>query len=151
MEAQNTRDKQSIQHLYNTVLPALAEQIHQNITPVLPLFDTFGLERVVDTWTKDPAADAATEVSIENGNVQQVGLRLRLEGFQKPGVETFDLAKDLIFKLEYNSYTVGPDKNTNWLEKFYLQRWDKSDYEEVAARWSEELIEELTQRLEKLT
>lgn len=148
---QPRRDKEAIQHLYNTVLPALAEHIHRNITPILPLFDTFGLERLIDTWTRDPADEADAEVSLEEGNVQQVGLKLRLEGFQKPGIETFDLTKDLIFKLEYNSYTVGPDKITAWLEKPYLQRWEKPEYEEVARRWSEELVEDLTQRLEKLT
>lgn len=148
---QPTRDKQAIQHLYNTILPTLAEQIHQSILPILPLFDNFGLERVIDTWTRDPASDADEVISVEKGNVQQLGLKLRLEGFQKPGVETFDLTKDVLFKLDYSSYTVGPDKNTSWLEKPYLQRWDKEEYKEVASRWSEELIDDLTQRLEKLT
>ncbi len=148
---QPTRDKQAIQHLYNTILPTLAEQIHQSILPILPLFDNFGLERVIDTWTRDPASDADEVISVEKGNVQQLGLKLRLEGFQKPGVETFDLTKDVLFKLDYSSYTVGPDKNTSWLEKSYLQRWDKEEYKEVASRWSEELIDDLTQRLEKLT
>ncbi|SFH21322.1 hypothetical protein [Pontibacter chinhatensis] len=148
---QPTRDKQAIQHLYNTILPALAEQIHQSILPILPLFDSFGLERVIDTWTKDPASDADEVISVEKGNVQQLGLKLRLEGFQKPGVETFDLTKDVLFKLEYSSYTVGPDKNTSWLEKPYLQRWDTQEYKDIASRWSEELIDDLTQRLEKLT
>ncbi|TPE44234.1 hypothetical protein [Pontibacter mangrovi] len=146
-----TRDKQSIQQLYNTILPALAEQIHQSIAPVLPMFDNFTLERVIDTWTRDPsAADTSEVVSVENGNVQQLGLRLRLEGFQKPGVEAFNLAKDLVFKLEYSSYTVGPDKNNVWLEKPYLERWEKTELEDVAGKWSEELVEELTQRLQKL-
>lgn len=148
---QPTRDKQAIQHLYNTILPTLAEQIHQSILPILPLFDNFGLERVIDTWTRDPASDADEVISVEKGNVQQLGLKLRLEGFQKPGVETFDLTKDVLFKLDYSSYNVGPDKNTSWLEKPYLQRWDKEEYKEVASRWSEELIDDLTQRLEKLT
>ncbi|PTX21132.1 hypothetical protein C8N40_102101 [Pontibacter mucosus] len=148
---QPTRDKQALQHLYNTILPTLAEQIHQSILPILPLFDNFGLERVIDTWTRDPASDADEVISVEKGNVQQLGLKLRLEGFQKPGVETFDLTKDVLFKLDYSSYTVGPDKNTSWLEKPYLQRWDKEEYKEVASRWSEELIDDLTQRLEKLT
>ena len=148
---QPTRDKQAIQHLYNTILPALAEQIHQSILPILPLFDNFGLERVIDTWTRDPASDADEVISVEKGNVQQLGLKLRLEGFQKPGVETFDLTKDVLFKLDYSSYAVGPDKNTSWLEKPYLQRWETHEYKDIAGRWSEELIDDLTQRLEKLT
>jgi hypothetical protein len=145
------RDKQAIQHLYNTVLPELAQHIHHNLAAIIPLFDNFNLERMIDTWTKDPAANSATEISIENGNVQQLGLRLRLEGFKKAGTDTFDLAKDLVFKLEPDSYTIGPDKHTSWLEKDYLERWDKATYEMIAGKWSEALIDELTQRLENLT
>lgn len=151
MQERHTRDKQAIQQLYNNTLPELAQQIHQNLAAVIPLFNDFGLERIIDTWTKDPAASSAVEVSIENGNVQQVGLRLRLEGFQRAGAEAFDVTKDLLFRLERNFYTVGPDKNINWLEKEYLQRWDKSEYEQIAGKWSEELIDEITQRLDNLT
>jgi hypothetical protein len=151
MQERHTRDTQAIQQLYNNTLPELAQQIHQNLAAVIPLFNDFGLERIIDTWTKDPAASSAVEVSIENGNVQQVGLRLRLEGFQRAGAEAFDVTKDLLFKLERNFYTVGPDKNINWLEKDYLQRWDKSEYEQIAGKWSEELIDEITQRLDNLT
>ncbi|WP_299823934.1 hypothetical protein [uncultured Pontibacter sp.] len=151
MDAQSTRNKQTIQHLYNTILPALAQHINQNITPVTALFNDFGLERLVDTWTKDPTAAEAEEVSIENGNVQQLGLKLRLEGFKRAGAGAFDLTKDLIFKLERNCYTVGPDKNTNWLEKEYSQRWETSEYETIAARWSEELVDAITERIQSIT
>ncbi|ARS34291.1 hypothetical protein [Pontibacter actiniarum] len=151
MDEQSTRNKQTTLQLYNTVLPAMAEHIHRNITPVLPLFHDFKLERLIDTWTKDPAADPDESVSVENGNVQQLGLKLRLEGFQRAGAEAFDISKDLLFKLEHHSYTVGPNKNDSWLEKEYHQKWEKSEYETIAEKWSEELIEELTQRLEKLS
>ncbi|WP_018478995.1 hypothetical protein [Pontibacter roseus] len=151
MEAQPVRDKQSIQHLYNTILPELAKHIHQNLSAVIPLFHDFHLERIIDTWTKDPDASYGTEVSVENGNVQQVGLRLRLEGFERPGADNFDISKDLLFKLERGSYTVGPDKHNIWLEKEYLQRWEKPEYQEVAGKWIEELIDAITQRLENFT
>ena len=150
MEIEQTRNKQTIQQLYNIVLPALAQYIHRNITPVVPLFDNFVLEQVIDTRTKDPAADAAAEVSVENGNVQQMGLKLRLEGFQRGGMETFDMTKDLVFRLEYNRYTVGPDKDNVWLEREYGQRWTPTEHDMIAERWSEELVDELTQKLENL-
>lgn len=149
MAEENIRDKQSIQELYNNILPELAKQINQNIAPVIPLFENFVLERILDTWTRDPAGDSSEEISVEKGNVQQLGLRLRLEGFNKSGAEPFDITKSLIFKLDYNSYTVGPDKNSNWLEKAYMQRWETSEYESIAGRWSEELIDEIVGRLEK--
>lgn len=150
MQEQPTRNKQSIQQLYEQVLPALAQQVHQSITPVTPLFDNFSLERLIDTWTKDPAADDSDEISVENGNVQQLGLKLRLEGFQRAGVEAFDITKSILFRLERNNYTVGPNPHTLWLEKEYLQRWEQSEYKLVAEKFSEELIDELTQRLEDL-
>ena len=146
----HTRDKESILHLYNKVLPKLAERIYQNLPEVTPLFDDFGLEKVVDTWTKDRNASSEKEISIDNGNVQQVGLKLRLTGFQAAGAQTFDLNKDLIFKLEYSSYEVGPDKNTRWLEKPYLENWTSKEMDEIADRWCEEIIDEITQKLQGL-
>lgn len=147
MEEQTVRDKQAILQLYDTVLPALAQYINQNIAPIIPLFENFVLERLLDTWTKGPGADPDAEISIENGNVQQLGLKLRLEGFNKDGVEPFDIAKDLLFKLENNSYTVGPDKNNSWLEKAYMQRWVKIEFEMIAGKWSDELIDAVMKRL----
>ncbi|RAU82670.1 hypothetical protein DP923_12210 [Pontibacter arcticus] len=149
METRNTRDKQSIQHLINQILPALAQTVHQHIQPVIPMFENFVLEQVVDTWTKDPASDLDDEISIEKGNVQQVGLRLKLESFNKPGAEPFDVTKNMLFKLEYSSYTVGPDKNSPWLEKVYQQRWEKYEYEEIAEQWTEELIDSISAQLVK--
>ena len=147
MQDYTTRNKEAIQQLYNTILPALAQAIHQNLAPVTELFENFVLERVLDTWTKDPAADSDKAISIENGNVQQMGLKLRLEGFNKPGVEPFDITKDLVFKLEYSSYTVGPDKQNTWLEKQYLQKWESSEYGLIAEKWSEEVIDSITLKL----
>ncbi|MBC5772572.1 hypothetical protein H8S95_00720 [Pontibacter sp. KCTC 32443] len=111
------------------------------------MFENFVLERQLYTWTKDPASDNNKEISIENGNVQQLGLRLRLEGFNKGNVEPFDIRKDLLFKLEHNHYTVGPNNDTHWLEKDYLQRWTTSEYEIVAGNWSDELVDEITDKL----
>lgn len=147
MEEQARRTKQTILHLYDQILPVLAQQVNENLIPVIQLFEDFVLERLLDTWTKDPAGDSTEEISLEKGNVQQLGLRLRLEGFNKPGVEPFDITKSLIFRLEYSSYTVGTDKNSNWLEKEYLQRWEKSEYQMIAEKWTEELVEEIMRRL----
>jgi hypothetical protein len=151
MEDRPLRDKKALQQLYNTTLAELARHIHQHLKDVIALFHDFKLERIIDTWTKDPAGNEATEISIENGNVQQMGLRLYLEGFQRVGADNFDLKKDLLFRLELNFYTVGPDKENIWLEKDYLQQWDNTAYELVAEKWTEQLIDDLTQRLEKLT
>ena len=151
MQDSTSRNKHTIQLLYNNVLPLLAQHIHQNLTPIIPLFDNFVLERLLDTWTRDPATDPAEEISVENGNVHQMGLKLRLEGFRRPGVEAYDMNKNLLFILERNSYTVGPDKHNSWLERDYGQRWEQEEYEHIAQKWSEELIDDITKRLDNLT
>lgn len=146
-----TRDKDAILHLYNSILPTLASRIHQNLADITPLFDDFGLEKIVDIWTKDPDAGDDTPISIENGNVQYMGLKLRLEGFQGAGAPPFDITKDLLFKLGHTTYEVGPGKNTVWLEKLYGEAWSESETADMAQKWCEELIDEITQRLESLT
>lgn len=150
-EDQHTRDKDSLQHLYNNILPMLASRIHSNLTEITPLFNDFGLERVVDVWTKSPDADDDTPISIENGNVQLMGLKLRLEGFQSAAVPPFDITKDLLFILGHSTYEVGPNKNTIWVEKLYFEKWTETETADIAQRWCDHLIEEITQRLESLT
>lgn len=150
-EAQHSRDKAAIQHLYNNILPNLASRMHGNLTEITPLFHDFLLERVVDVWTKSADAGDDTPISIENGNVQQMGLKLRLEGFQGAGAPPFDVTKDLVFLLGHSTYEVGPDKNTVWVEKLYYEKWTETETAEVAQRWCDDLIDEITQRLESLT
>jgi hypothetical protein len=151
MHERPIKDRQALQKLYDTILPELAKHIHQHLADVIVLFHDFRLERLVDTWTREPGSDAGSEISMEKGNVNQMGLRLRLEGFQRVGADNFDLTKDLLFRLDRNFYTVGPNPENVWLEKDYLQRWEDAEYELVAEKWSEELIDDLTQRLEKLS
>lgn len=147
MQERPTKDKKALQKLYDTTLPELARHIHQHLADVITLFHDFRLERLVDTWTRE----AGAEVSIDRGNVNRMGLRLRLEGFQRVGADNFDLTKDLLLQLDQNFYTVGPDPDNLWLEKNYLEPWQESEYELVAEKWTEQLIDDLTQRLEKLT
>lgn len=144
------KDKDSVLHLYNKVLPELATRVYHNLTEVIPLFDDFRLEKVVDTWTKNRENTGGQEISLENGNVMQVGLRLQLLGFQRPGAPSFDLAKDLLFKLEHTYYTVGPDHDTDWLEKKFFQPWTSQELEETAQRWSEAVIDDITQQLSQM-
>jgi hypothetical protein len=148
---QNTRSKDTILKLYNKLLPDLARRIHQEITPLTELFNDFNLERVVDTWTKDPDVYYHEPISIENGNIEYLGLQLRLEGFLKPGVPPFDLYKELLLKLAPARYGLGTSKNDIWVEKTYEEPWSEGELREVTDRWCAELIEDLTQRLERLT
>ncbi|MFD3003342.1 hypothetical protein ACFS7Z_23480 [Pontibacter toksunensis] len=145
------RDKDSILHLYNKILPTLATRIHINLAEITPLFHDFGLEKIVDIWTRNVDASDDTQISIENGNVQQMGLRLRLEGFQRAGAPPFDITKDLLFKLSHTSYEVGSGKNTVWLEKLYYEAWTEDETADIAQRWCEEVVDEITLRLERLT
>jgi hypothetical protein len=147
---QNSRSKETILKLYNNLLPTLARHIHQEISPITALFNDFNLELVVDTWTKDPDVYYHEAISIENGNIEYLGLQLRLEGFLKPGVPPFDLYKELLLKLEPARYGLGPGKNVIWVEKAYDQTWTEIEIKEVADRWCSELIDDLTQRLERL-
>lgn len=144
------RSKDTILQLYHNFLPALATAIHREISPLLPLFHDFNLEKVVDTWSKEPGVYYPDPISIENGNIEYLGLQLRLEGFIRPGVLPFDLYKELVLKLGSKSYGLGGSKHDIWLEKAYGEAWTKAEMEEISERWCSELLEDLTQRLERL-
>ena len=147
-ETHKIRDKRSLQHLYDKTLPVLANSIHSGLTDIIPLFHEFLLERVVNTWTKPADAGDDTPISIENGNVQQMGLRLRLEGFKHAVVPPFDVSKELLFTLRRTGYEVGPNKNEVWEEKLYYEPWTEAETKNIAQRWCNELIDEITKRLE---
>ncbi|WP_192821028.1 hypothetical protein [Rufibacter sp. LB8] len=143
----DTKDKDSIKPLYDQLLPQLADKLYQQLTEVVPLFDDFSLERVADTWTKDRDNPSDKPISLENGNVAQIGLKLQLLGFQRAGVTSFDIAKDLVLKLEHTTYSVGPDKNTTWVEKRYFQPWTPQELDDVAERLASEVIDAITEQL----
>ncbi len=143
----DTKNKESLLHLYNTVLTQLAQQIHGHLTEIIPLFDDYNLEKVVDTFTKDRENPSDIPLSLENGNVGQIGLRLQLLGFQQPGAPAFDVAKDLVLLLGHSTFTVGPDRNTVWLEKPYGQGWTKNEGEEIAQSWTAEVIDAISAQL----
>lgn len=150
MEEQHPRNKETLQQLYDNVLPALAARIHEHLAPIIPMFDDFRLERLVDTWTKEPDITPGTEVSIDQGNVQRMGLRLLLQGFHRSGVTPFDISRDLVLELEPYSYAVKADKHSSWLTKSYRHNWTATELEEVAERWCGQLIELITERLQNL-
>lgn len=143
----DTKDKDALLHLYQTILPKLAEQSYRNLTEVLPLFDDFRLEKVVDTWTRNQENPSEKEPSLENGNVAQMGLRLQLMGFQRSGIAAFDVVRDLVFKLEHSFYTVGTDGATAWLEKPYYQTWSPTELDEIAQRWCEDVMDAIARQL----
>ncbi|MGV3504806.1 MAG: hypothetical protein ACO1O1_13945 [Adhaeribacter sp.] len=145
-----TRSKESILQLYHHFLPSLASVIHQEIVPLISLFHDFNLEKVVDTWTREPGIYYPDPLSIENGNIEYLGLQLRLEGYNQPGVLPFDLYKELVLKLEPGRYGLGSGKNDIWVEKAYGQKWTKAELQEVSEKWCGELLDELTRRLARL-
>lgn len=149
-ETQRTRDREALLHLYHKTLPRLGAAMQENLAEIKPLFHDFHLERVVDTWTRSPEASAGEEISLENGNVRQMLLRVRLEGFHCAGAPPFDVTKELHFQLKRSVYEVGSDKENAWVEKRYGQPWAESEIREVAQRWSGELIDEVAQRMERL-
>ncbi|MFC6998891.1 hypothetical protein [Rufibacter roseus] len=143
----DTKDRDSLLHIHNQILPKLAEKVYQNLAEVIPMFDDFRLEKVVDTWTKDRQNPSQKELSLENGNVARMGLRLQLIGFQRPGISAFDVAKDLIFHLEHTTYSVGPDLHTKWQEKRYFQPWTNPELDQIAQQFAGEVIDDITNQL----
>lgn len=145
------RDKRSLLHLYEKVLPALATSIHAKLTAITPLFHDFLLEKVVDSWTQAPDARHEAPISLENGNVHYMGLRLRLEGFQRAGVPPFDVSQEFVFTLWRGGYSLGPDKKNIWEEKEYEHAWTATETEALAQRWCNEVIDSITLRLQELS
>ncbi|WP_224995932.1 hypothetical protein [Cesiribacter sp. SM1] len=150
MSENQKRDKGATRDLYEKTLPLLANGIHAKLAEITPLFRDFHLEKMMNTWSRSSEDRSDLPISIENGNVLQMGLRLRLEDFQRAGVIPFSIVKDMVFNLEDTVYQVVSDKGEVWQEKGYYQQWSKQEVEDLTRRWCDALIEDITNRLEQL-
>jgi hypothetical protein len=80
-------------------------------------------------------------------HVHTLGLSLLMEGFKKAGVNTFSVWKELYINLQQFKYGVGKEQHQPWIEKLYHQNWTEDEISELAERWCEEVIEDITQRI----
>jgi predicted nuclease of restriction endonuclease-like (RecB) superfamily len=149
-EVQKGKDKEAILQLFNKVLPALEDKITRCLEEVVPLFHDFTLTKRINHTSKPGYANVDLEAILERENVDLLGLTLRLEGFKKASTQAFGVYKDLIFTLQPYKYSVGPERDNLWEERLYHQEWSDLDLQEIAEKWSEEIVEEITKRLENI-
>lgn len=146
-EVQKRKDKESVLWLFDKVLTDLAARITKGLEEIAPLFDAFWLTKRINSTSKPGYTAEELEAILQRENVYLLGLSLRLEGFKKAGTKAFSLSKDLDFTLEAYKYEVGTERDKVWIERLYHQEWAEGELQDLAERWCEEVVEDVTQRL----
>lgn len=149
-ELQRERDKDDVRYLYNDVLPQIEEQIKKNLQLVIPEFTSTEISKRINHTSSPFYTSADLEKHLEKENVQQLGVTLRMEGFKRAGVNAFDIWKELHIDLQQFKYGIGKQQHKPWIEKLYHQKWTNEEIQELVDRWCEELIDEITERMENI-
>jgi predicted nuclease of restriction endonuclease-like (RecB) superfamily len=149
-EVQKERDADDIRYLFNELVPQLEHEINEALRPIATAFAKVELGRRINSISGPFLIEADLEKQLLKENVNLLGLSLRMEGFKKGGTDAFGLWKDLFIELHHFKYGVGAEQHKPWVEKLYHQKWTKEEVRELAERWCEEVVEAITERLEKL-
>lgn len=147
---QKEREKDDIRYLFNELMPQLEEAIQKNLQAVASEFTKVVVGKKINSTSSPSFTEADLEKELQSGNVTQLGFTLRMEGFKRAGTNTFGIWKDLSIDLQQFKYGVGTEPHKPWLEKMYHQQWTKQEIQELAERWCEEVIDDITERVSQL-
>jgi hypothetical protein len=131
------------------VLPQLEQKIKGNLLLLEPEFTKVELGRRINS-SSGPYINVDLEARIQNENITLLGLGLRMEGFKKGGTSTFGIWKDLLIELHQFKYSVGVEPHKPLMERLYHQKWTKTDIQELADRWCDEVVDEMKEKLDRI-
>lgn len=149
-EVQKERDKDDIRYFFNELMPQLEQEIESNLQSITPEFTKVEFGRRINGTVGPYFISIDLEAQMQSENITQLGLSLRMEGFKKGGISTFGIWKDLLIELHQFKYSIGIEPHKSWLEKLYHQKWTKKDIQELANRWCDEVVDEITEKLERI-
>jgi predicted nuclease of restriction endonuclease-like (RecB) superfamily len=150
-EVQKERDKDDVRYLFNEVIQHLKSEISKNLVDVAKKFTRVELGLIINTTSNALYMEPDLEAQLIKGEaITTLGLRLRMEGFKKGGVDAFGIWKDILIELERFKYGVGTGHNQTWFENLYHQKWTSEEIKGLADKWCDEVMEVLVERLEKL-
>ena len=149
-EIQKERDDDDIRYLFNELLSALTEKIKGILTSILSEFSKVQIGHRINGTTNYFYTSVDLEAALQNGSIYLLAVSLKLEGFKKGGTKTFNISKDIILNLGQFIYTIGIEQHSPWMEKLYHQKWADKEIEEFAERWCEDLVEEISDRINRL-
>jgi predicted nuclease of restriction endonuclease-like (RecB) superfamily len=149
-QVQKEKDNNDVWYIFKDVVPQLEEEIKRNLKPIVGDFTKVELSRRINNLSSAYLMGIDLEKHLQNDNVNLIGLSLRMEGFKRGGVDSFGVWKELFIEFHQFKYGIGNEQYRPWIEKLYHQKWTKEEIQELAEKWCEEIIDDITEKVGKL-
>ncbi len=143
------RDNDSIQELFNEVLPQLMKKLEQLLGEVLSDFKKSTITRMInDQYNFGTSVDLDAKLLTEGAH--RIGLHVDLQGHIKSGTKTFNIWKDLKFELFQYYYHIKSFTNQEILlqERLYGQPWTTADIDQLGEQFAEIIADEIEKNIE---
>jgi hypothetical protein len=149
-KVQKERDSNDVRYLFSELLPKLQQEIEKVLAPFLTEFTKVEIGRRINSTSSRYLLEPDLEALMAKENISILGLSLRMEGFKNAGVHTFGVWKELFIDLHQYKYGIGPEQHKPLIEKLYHQKWNEEEIRELVERWCEEVVDDITDRIERL-
>ena len=94
---------------------------------------------------------AEMEAQLQAGeDMWMLGFEYELEGFKKAGTKAFNVYCPLEIRFDKFKYSIGPGQGKIWEERLYHKLHNSEELEQIADRFVEMVVEDISQRIETL-
>lgn len=139
-----------IKCLFNETLYQLRKKVTLLLEPVGNLFKDAIVAYTIN-GSSSYLGSADLEADLLTGkNIYEIGLFIELNGFKKGGLKSFNRFFNLKFILEKYKYQIGPDREHIWEEYLYDKVWLDDDFRQLAEKWVESIVDEVSKSIEGL-
>lgn len=148
-ELSTKKNKEVLLYLFG-VLQKIQAETEKLISLEMNLFQKTDIGRSIDGHGNRGLVSVDLEKKLQSESVFELGLFINMYGFKKAGTRAFDFYDSMVFYLHDYKYQIGKDRNTFWEEKMYHQQWTEFEIQQIAEKWSEEIIDGISKRLEQI-
>lgn len=150
-EIQEELSGQITRQLFNEVLFRLKNKMSELLEPVFGRFREGIIHYSINgRHSYLGSADLDAEF-LTTSDIHEIGLGVQLQDLKKGGVKSFNWFGRLSFYLEKYKYQVGPDRMEIWEEHLYHEQWTNDDYQQLAEKWAELIIEGISMSVENIS
>lgn len=151
LPSEEIREKVSpffISRVFTEVLPRIEEMArHVLETEIFPLFMTSALYKTINESDFCYLTSVDLQARLLRDTVQSVGLLVRLTGFKRAGLDTFELAKGLFIYFDEYAYQIGDSRSNIWLKKLYHKDITENELSSIVQTWINVIIDEINRKI----
>lgn len=150
-EVEKAKDLESVLYLFDNLINPLKKKVTILLKEEISLFTKTEFYYTINSSGSPYFVNIDIEkMYLQKEYIEKIGVDIRLTGLKKAGINTFNINEGLYIFFSELSYTIGESRDKIWGKFLYHKIWNDGDIEEIAARWSEYIIDEIKRRLEQI-